>query len=145
MKLEHSGVSFRFYGRSNGACTVGEVQVKGREVMMSDSVETSCTPKLTIGGVSMNLDSTVTYSAEFTPILTSMSKRHGSVLGGDIIEFIGIGFTDAIPIVHIDDRLCERTVVTDSRIKCTTIDKPFVAGDEPRLRIFIDGLGNVAT
>jgi hypothetical protein len=54
-----------------GACRVGEVEVKGIEVLNSSSDEVSCTPKLIIGGTSKGLNnSQVTYSGAITPVLT---------------------------------------------------------------------------
>jgi len=54
--------------------------------------------------------SPVTYDAAKTPVLTSMSSRFGSVLGGESITFTGTGFDDAATTtVLIDDRSCSVT------------------------------------
>jgi imidazole glycerol phosphate synthase subunit HisF len=49
----------------------------------------TCSPTLTIGADKLDIPSEVVYSADTTPVLTSMSKRFGTVLGGDVIEFTG--------------------------------------------------------
>ena len=80
-----------------------------------------------------------------TPVLTGMSERYGSVLGGETVEFYGTGFSSsATTTVTIDNRVCSVTSTTDTTITCTTDDKPYVP-DEPTLVINIDGFGNVAT
>ena len=76
-----------------------------------------------------------------------MSSRFGSVLGGEVVEFYGTGFSaTATTTVMIDDRECEvdTALATDSMIVCTTLDKPYKP-DEPSLVITIDGFGYVAT
>lgn len=89
----------------------------------------------------------MTYSNTKTPTLTSMSKRHVSVLGGDTITFTGTGFSaSATTKVSIDDRDCvvDTNAASTTSITCTTSNKPYKP-DEPRLVINIDGFGNVAT
>ena len=82
--------TFRFVGSTRYACRVGEVQVKGIEVYEAEGDSVTCAPTLTVGDVEpMELPSEVVYSADATPVLTSMSKRFGTVLGGDVIEFSG--------------------------------------------------------
>jgi hypothetical protein len=136
--------AYRFQGETRGSCRVGEVQLRGIEMLNSDASEYSCTPKAVIDGVSTQLN-TLTYAASRTPTLTAMSKRFGSVLGGETVEFTGSGFSsDAKTTVLIDGRPCAVTSQSTSKITCTTSDKPHVE-DEPRLEIFIDGVGAVAT
>jgi hypothetical protein len=124
-------------------------------VFDSSSDEVSCTPKLTIGGTSKVLgNSQVTYSGAITPVLTKMSKRYGTVLGGEEIEFTGTGFTtsdrrflsdfESTATVHIDGIACEITSQTDTTITCTTGKKPD-SKEDPSLEIYFEGVGNVAT
>ena len=74
-----------------------------------------------------------------------MSKRYGSVLGGDTVEFNGTGFSaSAATTVMIDDRACSVSAKTTSKITCVTKDKPY-REDVPTLVITITGMGYVAT
>jgi len=76
-----------------------------------------------------------------------MSSRFGSVLGGEVIEFYGTGFSgSATTTVMIDDRECDVDASQASTIHiiCTTLDKPY-RPDEPTLVIWIEGMGYVAT
>ena len=87
----------------------------------------------------------VTFDAAYTPVLDGMSSRFGSVLGNEQVEFYGTGFSaSAATTVTIDNRECVVDSTTDDTITCTTSDKPYVP-DEPKLEIFIDGFGLVAT
>ena len=97
---------YRFQGTSSGSCRVGEVAFTGIEAINDDNSSYSCTPKVMIDGVSTDLNA-VTYDAAFTPVLTAMSKRFGSVLGGESVTFTGTGFSDsAATVVMIDNREC---------------------------------------
>lgn len=87
----------------------------------------------------------VTFDAAYTPVLTGMSTRFGSVLGGEQVTFEGTGFSaSAATTVMIDNRECIFDSATETAITCTTSDKPYVP-DEPKLEISIEGLGLVAT
>lgn len=99
---------------------------------------------MTVDGVVTELEP-VTFDAAFTPVLTGMSTRFGSVLGGETVEFYGTDFSDtAITTVTIDNRVCEVSSSTVDTITCVTDDKPYVP-DTPKLEIYIEGLGLVAT
>ena len=87
----------------------------------------------------------VTFDQAFTPVLTSMNKRFGSVLGGDSLTFTGTGFSPSETTkIKIDNRACTVTSQSGSEISCTTSNKPYVP-DEPTLEINIANFGNVAT
>ena len=88
-EIEHLVKTFRFVGNGRNSCRVGEVQVKGIEVYESPDSSVTCSPTLTIGADTQTLPSEVVYRADTTPVLTSMNKRFGTVLGGDVIEFTG--------------------------------------------------------
>ena len=91
-----------------------------------------CTPNLIIGEDNLPL-SELTYEQTVTPVLESMDKRIGTVLGGDEITFTGTGFsTTETTNVWIDERSCAVTSQTETIIKCVTSNKPFRA-DEPTL------------
>jgi len=87
----------------------------------------------------------VTFDQNFTPVLTSMDKRFGSVLGGDSLTFTGTLFSSSeTTTVLIDNRSCVVSSQTSTEISCTTSDKPYVP-DDPSLQINIANFGNVAT
>jgi hypothetical protein len=87
----------------------------------------------------------VTFDADFTPVLTGMSTRFGSVLGGEQVEFYGTGFSSSeVTTVTIDNRDCVVDSSTTDTITCTTSDKPYVP-DTPKLEIYVSGSGLVAT
>ena len=87
----------------------------------------------------------MTFDTAFTPVLTGMSSRFASVLGGEQLEFYGTGFASgATTSVLIDDRECVIDSLTVDTITCTTSDKPYVP-DMPKLDIYIDGKGLTAT
>lgn len=87
----------------------------------------------------------MTFDSNVTPVLTGMSTRFGSVLGNEVVEFYGTGFSvSATTTVFIDNRECVVDSTTEDTITCTTSDKPYVA-DTPKLEIYIDGYGLVAT
>ena len=78
-------------------------------------------------------------------MLTSMSDRYGSVLGSEQVTFYGTRFSDtATTTVTIDNRACAVDSSSTTAIVCTTMDKPYVA-DTPKLDIYIEGMGLVAT
>jgi hypothetical protein len=74
-----------------------------------------------------------------------MSTRFGSVLGGESVSFEASGLTSGdVATVTIDNRVCGSVTVSDTHVSCTTADKPYVP-DEPKLEIFVQGKGMVAT
>ena len=141
---------YRFQGTESGSCRVGEVRLHGVSSIDDDGATYSCTPKLILEGEvqeSVVLNA-VTYDSSITPVLEGMSARYGSVLGGEEIEFTGTGFSaDAATSIFIDDIECvidPEVERSETSIKCTTGDKPYKP-DEPKLEIYIEGKGYVAT
>ena len=135
---------YRFQGAIAGSCRIGEVKLHGVESIDNDDESFTCTPKLNVDGVVTELNP-VTYDTAFTPVLTSVSNRFASVLGGEQIEFYGTGFSSsASTTIMIDNRECVIDSATSDTITCTTSDKPY-RPDTPKLEIFIDGFGLVAT
>ena len=87
----------------------------------------------------------VTYTAAQTPLLTDITPRFGSVLGGETVTLTGINFSNtALTTVKFDNRVCTVITQTSTQITCNTSDKPYVP-DTPKVEIFIDGFGLVAT
>ena len=135
---------YRFQGSTAGSCRIGEVKLHGVESIDNDEASYSCTPKLIIDDSVTELNP-VTFDSAYTPVLTGMSSRFGSVLGNEQVEFYGTGFSgSATTTVMIDNRECVIVLTTEDTITCTTSDKPYVP-DEPKLEIHIDGFGLVAT
>jgi hypothetical protein len=135
---------YRFQGSIAGSCRIGEVKLHGIESIDNDDSSYSCTPKLLIDDTVTELNP-ITFDSAYTPVLTGMSSRFGSVLGNEQVEFYGTGFSgSATTTVMIDNRECVIDTTTEDTIICTTSDKPYVP-DVPKLEIWIDGFGNVAT
>lgn len=86
----------------------------------------------------------VTYSAAKTPVLTDISPRFGSVLGGTTVTLTGENFSGNFAKVTFDNRDCAVDSMSETQIVCTTADKPYVP-DQPNTVITLDGMGTVAT
>ena len=97
---------YRFQGAESGSCRVGEVKLHGKESIDNDSTSYSCTPKLILEKKdSASTLNPVTFTNTLTPVLTGMSTRFISVLGGEDIEIYGSNFSDtATTTVMIDNR-----------------------------------------
>jgi len=140
--------SYRFEGRLKDSCRVTEFRLTGVEAVADDATEYVCTPKIKIGGEVITPAvalGDVTYTDANTPKLENISPRYGSELGGTTVTLTGtnlLGSADAT--VLFDDKECVVQSNTDTEIVCITSNKPWV-GDEPRISINIEGLGNVAT
>ena len=137
---------YRFQGAQSGSCRIGEVKLDGIESINSDATSYSCTPKLYLAGTDSAVTlNPVTFSSAQTPVMTGMSTRFISVLGGETITINGTNFSaSATTKVMIDNRECSSVTTTTTSITCTTADKPYVP-DTPVLLITIDGMGYVAT
>lgn len=134
---------YRFQGATSGSCRIGEVRLHGVESIADNNPTYSCTPKLVVDKVSTDLNA-VTFANTKTPVLTGMSTRFGSVLGGESITFTGTNFHATKTVkVTIDNRVCAVTAQTSTTVVCTTANKPYVP-DTPKLIINIDSLGEVA-
>lgn len=68
---------------------MGELVLKGVEVIDDNSNSYTCTPKIVIDGAAVDTPNTVTYTSALTPLLTSISPRFGNVVGGETITFTG--------------------------------------------------------
>ena len=100
---------YRFQGANSGSCRLGEVKLHGVESIDDDNSSYACTPKLIIDSVTTELNP-VTFDETYTPVLTSMSDRYGSVLGSESVTFYGTNFSDtATTTVTIDNRACAVT------------------------------------
>lgn len=79
--------------------------------------------------------------AELAPI----QPRYGSVYGGEKVVFNGENLNGSGVEVFIDDKPCTISKRNNQKIECTTADRPFVEGLEPKLSIYVDGKGYAAT
>lgn len=87
----------------------------------------------------------MSYLAANTGVLTSISPRHGSVLGGTVVTFTGEDFTatqEDVKVV-IDGINCPVTESSATSIKCTTGSRPGLK--KSTLSIEIAGKGAVST
>jgi hypothetical protein len=86
---------YRFFGTGAGSCIVGEVSLRGYEVIDSSLSSHTCGVSLTINGgaAAIPLTGSVTYQSTVTPLLKSISPRFGSVVGNELITFEGEGFS----------------------------------------------------
>jgi hypothetical protein len=78
--------SYRFYGDASGSCRVTEFRLTGVEAIADENENYVCDPTIMIGGSALSTSaeiSAVTYSSDYTPLITSISPRYGSVLGGE--------------------------------------------------------------
>mmetsp|Transcript_41642 Transcript_41642/g.63590 ORF Transcript_41642/g.63590 Transcript_41642/m.63590 type:complete len:237 (+) Transcript_41642:3795-4505(+) len=91
---DYSQPAFRFYrfkGSASGVCVLNEIELQGVETIKSEEASESCEVTLITGDTSTALNS-VTYTSTKTPLLSSISPRFGSVVGGEVLTFTGTGF-----------------------------------------------------
>lgn len=140
--------AYRFMGNNTGACRVTEFRLHGVEAIASELTTHECTPVIYIGDEALTTAtplSPVVYDAVVTPLLTKISPRFGSVLGGTTVTLTGENFSaTASTSVYFDNRECVVSSQTSTEIVCVTSDKPYVPGD-PTTEIEIEGMGLVAT
>ena len=138
---------YRFSGKQKGSCRIGEVKMYGIESIKNEATSFACTPKLILQGqTTAAVLKPVTYDTALTPVLTGMSTRFGSVLGNEVVEFFGTGFSaTATTTVLIDHKPCTVTAATATKITCRTAPKPNIVAEDPSLLITIGGKGYVAT
>jgi hypothetical protein len=98
---------------------------------------------MTVDGEEYDLEA-VTFRSDTTPVLSDITPRFGTVWGSTEVTLTGTFGTDGTPEVWFDDRVCTVSTSDATTIVCTTDDKPYVA-DEPRVRIYVPGQGDVAT
>jgi hypothetical protein len=133
---------------SGGCDDIGEVRLMGKEVIDSAGLTHSCDVSLdgfTDAAVTLTQD--VGYSTSNTPVLTKISPRYGSVEGGTLVTFEGTWLTTSASAysVYIDDLDCPVQSVSTTQLKCLTAPRLGDYSLEPKLEIYVDGLGKVAT
>lgn len=137
---------YRFFGSKAGSCVVGEVIFTGMEAIDNSDATYDCTPSLIIDGTSFAVSNPVTYSNTYTPLLTSISPRYGSVKGSEVVTFTGTNLDSDYTkyTITIDKIACIPTEATTTYVKCTTGKRPGLVPDTS-LEISISGKGKVST
>ena len=103
---------YRFFGSASGSCIVGEIGLRGTEVIDSDtSSYSSCPIELSLNGETpiMLSNNTVAYTSAKTPLLESILPRFGSVKGNELVTFSGKNFVSdtSLYTIFIDGRSCQ--------------------------------------
>jgi hypothetical protein len=136
---------YRFYADADaqGACAINEIAFTGVETIDDDQSSHTCTAKLVTGETENSLNSVV-YTGAMTSILSAISPRFGTVVGGTEVTFTGTGFTSDTSkySLIIDGIDCPVSAATSTSVTCTTGSRPGLV--ESSLEIFIDGQGLVS-
>jgi len=136
---------YRFYSDSKYACEISEAELTGVESIDSSTDTHECTPKLHFDGSVKELTNKVKYSSSITPMLSAISPRYGTVVGGDDVTFTGTGLSataDDYNIV-IDGITCPVKTASVTAVTCTTGKRPGLV--KSSLEINIKGKGIVST
>jgi hypothetical protein len=121
------------------------VKFTGIETIDNTEAEYKCTPKLFINSTAQNdVLGQVSYTGESSSLLTAISPRVGTVLGGDELTFTGQGFVEDKNLykITIDGIDCPVSAATTSTVTCTTNKRPGLIPSS--LEIFISGKGLVS-
>jgi hypothetical protein len=71
------------------------VKFTGIETIDNTEAQYKCTPKLFINGTAQtDVLGEVSYTGESSTLLTAISPRVGTVLGGEVLTFTGVGFVE---------------------------------------------------
>jgi len=134
---------YRFYGISRRACVINEITFTGVETIDNSDTTKTCPVKLVTGESNQDLNSIV-YSNTLTPLLTAVSPRFGTVVGGTEVTFTGTNFVTDISLykITIDGIDCPVSAASTSSVTCTTGKRPGLV--ETSLEIYITGLGLVS-
>ena len=100
---------YRFYGTTWGSCIVGEISLRGYEVIDSTADTYTCQASVTVNGeASKALTGNIVYDSNLTPLLKSISPRFGSVVGNETVTFEGENFSSVTSdySILIDNRVC---------------------------------------
>jgi len=107
---------------------VGEVSLRGYEVIDSTATSHTCTAQLMLNSVlpPIELTGDIIYQAAKTPLLKSITPRFGTVVGGETVTFSGENFSSLAGdySVLIDGRVCTVTSASATQFQCTTSSRP---------------------
>jgi len=119
---------YRFSGAKKGSCIINEIKFNGIETMETEDDDISCTADLFLAGVkSTDLTYSVDYKKSLTPLISEVSPKYGTVVGGTTLTIKGTGFpTDPSKAkVTIDGFDCVvGKVITATELTCVTGKRP---------------------
>jgi hypothetical protein len=117
--------------------------LSGVESIQSTANTYTCEVKAVIEEEETVLNS-VTYDADLTPSLTSVSPRYGSVEGGTTLTFTGVNFvTDtSLYSIVLDGINCPVQTATETEVTCLTQPRPGLV--ETSMEFFIQGKGYIS-
>ena len=108
----------------------------------------TCTPMLLIQGQLYDVLplEPVSFKAELTPVIESISPRFGSVLGDTTVTLTGKNLLSSSGenTVLFDNRECVVTSSTETEIQCVTSDKPYTP-ENPSVEVVIGTFGRART
>jgi len=111
----------------SGPCRFNEAVFTGVEVIDNDKADFECSAELWIRGKSKAwVLKKAKYSGASTPLLTEISPRFGTVVGGTDVVFTGTGFTDTVKDISIviDGIVCAVSKASKTSITCKTGKRP---------------------
>jgi parallel beta-helix repeat protein len=123
---------YRFFAANKEACQVAEVEFIGNVVENTSATSKACAVEVTLAGsAAESFADRVTYTDAATPVVSAISQRYGTYLGGDSLTITGTGFSTVTSEVHvtIDGIECSVTSATATSIQCTTGARPTVVED----------------
>jgi hypothetical protein len=135
---------YRFSGESKG-CNINEAELTGVETVKDTADTHDCVPVFVFDGAEQSITGAITYSGPQTALLTNISPRYGTVLGGDDVTFTGTGFsaTKEDYTITIDGIDCPVESATTTSVTCKTGKRPGLRNST--LEIMIKNKGLVST
>jgi len=119
---------YRIYSSTQTGCLVNEIKFTGVETVDNSDATYSCNVqvKLGNGGSVTNVSNNVTFANTETTLLTSISPRYGTVVGGTSVTFTGSNFVTDTSLynITIDGVNCPVSAATTTSVTCTTGSRP---------------------
>jgi hypothetical protein len=112
---------FRFTGSTDSLCRLSEIRFSGVNLLDSSATSETCSVEVTDGSTTLTTTS-VTYSTAVTPVITEISPKYGTVLGGTDLVFTGTNLSE-VESITIDNVLCTNLVASSTSVTCTTAAK----------------------
>ena len=120
---------YRFFAENKEACQIAEIELIGNVVEDTSSTTKSCTVAVeTLGTATQETANAITYDDSASVVVSSVSPRYVSYLGGDVLTITGTGFTTTTAdiSVTIDGITCTVTSATSTQIQCSAGARPTV-------------------
>lgn len=132
-------------GADWGSCGQSEIKFAGVETVYDSSTTYKCPVKVIVGSTNITLNDQVKFDGSITPLLTAVNPRYGTVTGGDLVTFSGVGFSTntADYTITLDGINCPVTAASSTSVTCTTGKRPGLVPTSTV--IFIAGNGLVST